>query len=157
MDMMQENLQSPQILVDSTSTVRLWDPAGKWQPGDHAIVIRHPQPLIFLPCIGEVTAVAEDGVELFLPDENKTVRYARAEKGTTNARRWHAKVREVEEQKRAAEGETERVDLIFLEYGERLGGLLLHALRDDDRFVLLDGRYFLQSLSILHRNPNFMI
>ena len=130
----------------SSSPVRLWDPAAEWQPGDHAIVIRRA--IGFVAVIGEVTDVTPEKVAFYLPDENETAGYKRSEKGSDNARRWGSKVREVVAQKRAAEEEAEWLELIVLEHGERISSLLLQALREDDRFVLLDGRYFLRSLAV---------
>ena len=130
----------------SSSPVRLWDPAAEWQPGDHAIVIRRAKG--FIAVIGEVTDVTYEKAEFYLPDENRTIGYQRAEKGSENAHKWHTKVREIVAQKRATEGEAEWLELIILEYGERIAGLLLQALREDERFVLLDGRYFLHALAI---------
>jgi hypothetical protein len=136
-----------------TAIVRLWDPAGEWQAGDHAIVARPIKRHVYEVFIGEVTAVTADRVDFFLPEENKLARYERAEQGSEKARKWRAKVREVVAQKRAAEGEAEWIDLIILEFGERIAGLLLQALHADARFVRLDGRYFLHAPSVQPAEP----
>lgn len=133
----------------ASTSVKLWDPVGTWQIGDHAIVLILRKPRVYEALIGEVKIVAQDRVVFHLPSENRSIAFARAEPGSELGRKWHAKVREVAAQKREAQDEAERLDLIVLEYGSHIAEQLLTALRKDERFMLLSGRWFLRELAEL--------
>jgi len=130
-------------------SVRLWDPAGEWQEGDHVIVARRiPKTQVFEALIGEITAVEPERVRMFLDSIDQLVTYQRAAPGSKEARKWHAKVREVGAEKRRAVEPEERAEAILLTHGDRVVSQLLDALRGDKRFVRLTGRWFLRDLAV---------
>ena len=130
-------------------SVRLWDPAGKWKVGDHVIVARRiPTTHIFEPLVGEIVAVVPGEVTVRLDRVEKPAMYRRAPRGSDEARKWHAKVQEVVAAKRRAPDLEERAEAIILTYGERIVSQLLDALRADERFLRLAGRWFLHELAL---------
>lgn len=130
-------------------TVRLWDPAKEWRVRDHVIVAVRVSPSRFEPSVGEVTAVEKDRVHVFLGSTGQPKTYLRAEPGSRVAETWHQLVRDIAEAKAHAQEEREQVDGIILEHGERIVSELLGALRADERFVRLEGRWFLGEMSVL--------
>lgn len=133
--------------VDDTS-VRLWDPAGEWKVGDHVIVARRERGEHFEAFVGEITEVRPSEVKMQLDGIDRPVVYLRAAPGSDLARKWHAKVREVVEEKLRAPELEEQAEAILLTHGSRIAGQLLSALRADRRFVRLAGRWFLRELAV---------
>lgn len=129
-------------------SVRLWDPAGKWEVGDHVIVARLVTKGVYEPFVGEIIGVEPRQVRLQLDGVDQPATYLRAAPGSAEARKWHAKVREVIAQKRQAPGLDQQVEAILLTHGERIASQLLDALRADERFVRLAGRWFLRELAL---------
>jgi len=130
-------------------SVRLWDPAGEWKEGDHVIVARRiPKTQVFEALVGEITAVEPQRVKVFLDGIGQPVTYQRAAPGSENARKWHAKVREVVAAKQRAPELEEQAEAVLLTHGERVVSQLLDALQADDRFVRLAGRWFLRDLAV---------
>jgi len=132
----------------SDPSVRLWDPAGKWQKGDHVIVARLVAKGVYEPFVGEIIEVESSQVRLQLDGVDQPAIYLRAAPGSEKAHKWHAKVREVIAQKREALGFDQQAEAILLIHGERVASQLLDALRTDKRFVRLAGRWFLRELAL---------
>jgi len=131
-------------------SVRLWDPAGEWNVGDHVIVARLVRRGVHEAFVGEVIEAGSfQGVKIQLDGIEEPATYQRAAPGSDNARRWHAKVREVVAEKRKSPDLEEQVEAILLARGERVASQLLSALRADERFVRLAGRWFLRELAAL--------
>lgn len=130
-------------------SVRLWDPAGEWQVGDHAIIFSWDwEAGSQRPVVGEVIQVTANCVYFQTPiSSNSSPSYERAPAGSPNARKWHETVRRVVEAKRQATEGKDQVDLIMLNYGERITSQLLEALQADERFVRLTGRWFLHEVA----------
>jgi hypothetical protein len=129
-------------------SVRLWDPAGQWQKGDHIVVARMVRKDVYEPFFGEIVAVESHQVRLVLDGVTQPAIYQRAAPDSDKARKWHAKVKEVVAEKQKASSLEERTGAILLEHGDRVAGQLLHALRADERFVRLAGRWFLRRLAV---------
>lgn len=142
-------------ISDTTTKVRLWDPAGEWQIGDRVIVLLKPGERL-VAYIGVVQAVdwATDRVTVFIPEENYKqdygLLYARAptrQRVVANVQRAVAQQRGLLAGQTTDDNRAETVEKIMGESGERIVSLLLHALREDQRLTLLDDRYFPRSLT----------
>ena len=129
-------------------SVRLWDPAGEWKEGDHAIVARLVRKGVYEAFVGEVIAVEPHQVRLQLDGIDRPAIYLRAASGSKKARKWHAKVLEVVAEKQKAPELEQKVEAILLTHGGQVASRLLDALRADDRFVHLAGRWFLRKLAV---------
>lgn len=129
-------------------SVRLWDPAAKWQVGDHAIFTRFMRIGEYEVHVGEVTHVEPSIVHVFIPSIGRSAMYNRARPGSEDALKWHALVRRIVEAKRLAVEEGQQIDRIILEHGERIGSQLLDALCANERFVRLAGHWFLSELAV---------
>lgn len=156
-----EHTETVSQLFGTDITVKLWDPAGVWQVGDHVIVLRRLDERM-VAFIGEVQEVnlTNNRALVFIPEEKRDQGYAlmsridpRRQSIMANIKHEIARKREKLSSQTANDAQVETVEIIILEYGERITGLLLQALREDERFVLLDGRYFLRSLAIYPLEP----
>lgn len=130
-------------------SVRLWDPAAEWRVGDHVIVARTVYSGTQYAFVGEVTAVEPNHVHMRLDGLAEPVTYMRAEPGSELARRWFEKVKEVAAGRWEAPNEATQTEAILLAHGQRVASQLLDALRADERFVALSGRWFLRDLAVL--------
>jgi hypothetical protein len=142
--------QSPAVLppwADDPS-VRLWDPAEEWKERDHVIVARLVRRDVYGAFVGEIVAVEPHQIRMKLDKVECPAIYLRAAPGSEQARRWHAKVREVVAEKRRASELEEQTDLVLLEHGQRIVSRLLDALQADEHFVCLAGRWYLRELAV---------
>ncbi|MCA9994508.1 MAG: hypothetical protein KDE56_02100 [Anaerolineales bacterium] len=143
-------------LFATKAQVKLWDPAGAWQVGDHVIVLRKVNGR-YVAYIGEVQAVdlGRPRIDVFLPEVNRLIPYepmpaddSRRQQIIANVQEAIAHKREQLSGQHTIADQEELVEIVMLEHGERVVGLLLQALQGDKRFVLLNGRYFLRHLTI---------
>lgn len=130
-------------------SVRLWDPAGEWQAGDHVVIwtwgYAHRANEVK---IGEVIDQDQQYVYAWVEDSARQKRtLTRAKSGSKEANLWRKKVEEAVARLRRAQTVDEWTELIALEHGDRVASQLLHALRADERFVRLAGRWFLRRLA----------
>ncbi len=133
-------------------SVRLWDPAGVWKPGDHVIVAvaryegtrrRHE------PFVGEITVVETERVQVRIDALGESIAYyTRARYGEDDLKKWRRLVEELVEARRDSTDIATQVEYVILEHGERVISQLLDALRADRRFVRLAGRWFLRELAV---------
>ncbi|GIK37996.1 MAG: hypothetical protein BroJett011_18290 [Chloroflexota bacterium] len=135
--------------ISKSSSVRLWDPAGEWQIGDHVIVARPLRRDVYQAFGGEVIAIGLEDVKIVLDSIQTIVTYERAAPDSDQAREWRDTVREAV----MAQGQTSelegQIESILLQHGQRVTSQLLDAFRADQRFVLLNGRWFLRRLAAL--------
>lgn len=129
------------------ASVRLWDPSEKWEEGDHIIGTHFLRKDVYEVVIGEVVAVGPNKVRVQTEKVDYPVIYRRAEPGSADARKWHNHVKKVVAQKRQASTVQEQAEATLLTHGDRIGSRLLKALRADERFVRLSGRWFLRGLA----------
>ncbi len=136
----------------SDPSVRLWDPAGEWKEGDHVIVrtwsYKTRQNTV---TVGEVSKVEADGVlvHVMMDDIRDPIRkFERAAAGSPEAVTWHQTVRRALEAMQHSSNLEDSVQRIILKHGQRVVSQLLDALRADDRFVRLAGRWFLHELAL---------
>ena len=138
-------------------SVRLWDPAGKWEEGDQTIVrtwsykeSRHEA------MIGEITDMDSSFAYIAVDDSYQPVRkFKRAAAGSSEAIAWHQTVQRAVEAMQRGTSQEEQVELVILEHGERVASQLLDALRADKRFVRLAGRWFLRELAVSPTEEQF--
>ncbi|MBN1248685.1 MAG: hypothetical protein JXC32_13585 [Anaerolineae bacterium] len=145
--------------------VRLWDPAKAWHEGDCAIFAGSRlggQGRGSAPCFGEVVRTQGLGVMVRMDGQSGTQIYGTAAtRGSVPAvDKWRSSVEELVEgarergvaayQSRAGRRSDDdaQIDYALWVYGERIFGVLLGALRQDTRFVALQGRWFLRSLAV---------
>ncbi len=152
------------------SRVRLWDPATAWQTGDRglfAVPITRGGLRAFSPRVGEVVRVYGNGRGLLVRIDGFAGSrvYGTAPHGRFNGdvTEWRKSVEDLVEfladRTRgcayAPEGTGEDedldtgawVDYVLWLHGEGIVTLLLDAMRQDARFVSLEGRWFLRSLA----------
>ena len=131
-------------------SVRLWDPAGKWQVGDLIIIWTWS----FKACrnevmIGEITCIDSAHGYIAVDDSYQPVRkFQLAAAGSSEAITWHQTVRKAVEAMQRGPSLEEQVELVILKHGQRIVSQLLDALQADDRFVRLAGRWFLRELAV---------
>ncbi|MCI0580064.1 MAG: hypothetical protein L0332_31005 [Chloroflexi bacterium] len=128
---------------------------GDLKVGDYLFFLRRKDKETVVPYLGEVMALQSNRVSVFLPDVQETKDY-QYPKNQADWRTFQENYRREREKKRrqAAEKQfdatsVELLDLAVMEYGDHVAGLLLNALRADDRFLLLSGRWFLGQLAVL--------
>ena len=133
-------------------SVRLWDPAGKWKEGDHVIVRTWSyKTRRNTVTVGEVSKVEADGVlvHVMMDDIRDPIRkFKRAAAGSPEAVTWHQTVRRALEAMQQSSSLEDSVQRIILKHGQRVVSQLLDALRADERFVRLAGRWFLRELAL---------
>jgi hypothetical protein len=129
-------------------SVRLWDPAAKWQIGDHVVVwtwsyVRRIDEVK----IGEVIDQNAEYVFIQVEDRrNQKRQFPRAESGSDKAKKWHQTIVNAVARLRQAHDIDKEADSVILKYGEAIVSQLLNALLDDERFVQLSARWFLRNL-----------
>jgi hypothetical protein len=130
-------------------SVRLWDPAGEWTSGDQIIAAVHSfedGAWRHAPYVGEVVNVTAGRVSVQIDalDESKTyVTHASQDE----LEKWRRFVEDLVKARRESSDIEERVEFVILEHGERVVSQLFDALRADERFVRLAGRWFLHELA----------
>jgi len=144
-----ETSTSAQLVWAEHPSVRLWDPAGEWSVGDNVIVrtwkyARQRNEAM----VGEIMQVDSSSVLVHVEDSFQPERkFLRARQGSEKARKWRETVESAVAELRGSGDIEERVDAVILEHGERVISQLLDAMRADERFVRLAGRWFLRELA----------
>jgi len=131
-------------------SVRLWDPAGEWKEGDHAIVavyFREDDHKWFEPFVGEVTRVEADKVRMQVDALGEPRSYS-TRASPDDLLKWRQFVEELVAARRGTKDVETQTEYVILEHGERVVSQLLDALRADERFVRLAGRWFLRELAV---------
>lgn len=130
-------------------SVRLWDPAGEWQIGNHVVIwtwsfARRVEEVK----IGEIVEQNPQYVFIQVDDiKNQKRQFERAAPGSQEAIKWRQKVENVVARLREARDIEEWIELISLKHGNQVASQLLNALQSNKRFVRLSGRWFLRSLA----------
>lgn len=144
--------QSPAVLLPwaRDPSVRLWDPAGEWKEGDQAIIwtwsFKARQDEVM---VGEITHADPRRAYITVNDSYQPERkFRRATPGSQDAITWHQTVQKAVEEMQRGPSQEEQVRLVILEHGQRIVSRLLNALRADERFVRLAGRWFLRELAV---------
>jgi len=130
-------------------SVRLWDPSGEWKVGDHAIVavgFAEEGSTMHKPFVGEVTRIEEGKANLRIDALGETRVYA-TQASPDLLQRWRGFVEGLVEARRGSRDVETQTDYVILDHGRRVISQLLEALRADDRFVRLAGRWFLCELA----------
>jgi hypothetical protein len=131
-------------------SVRLWDPGGEWEAGDHAIVavgFLEEGSTIHKPFVGEITQV-EQGMVCVRIDALEETRKYLTEASSDRLQKWGRFVEGLVEARRGGRDIETHTEYVILEHGTRVISQLLEALRADDRFVRLAGRWFLRELAV---------
>ena len=138
-------------------SVRLWNPAGKWKAGDHAIVavaFQKGSDRWYEPLVGEVVNVEAHTVTVQIDALGEPRSYStRARYSPDDLQKWHRLVEDLVEARREARDVEAQVEYVTLRHGERVVSQLLDALRGDERFVRLAGRWFLRALAAHPSEP----
>ena len=133
-------------------SVRLWDPAGEWKEGDHVVVavgFSVGNDTYYEPYVGEIVAVESEQVKVQIDALGEARAYfTRARYGSDDLHKWRRLVEDLVEARRTDPDVEARVEFIILKHGERVISQLLDALRADERFVRLAGRWFLRDLAV---------
>ncbi len=149
---------SPTVLKSWTGmdSVRVWNPAAKWSVGDGVIVPKN---------MGDVTGNYDDyecfvgkviNIEISL-DKTKygsiKIRLDGQDKPVVYKYGYLAASDVYQFTKDLAEKKYGEIDRIVLSFGNRIVSALLHALESDDRFVELEGKWYLvHKLPIIELN-----
>ncbi len=143
---------SPVVLTSlpGRESVRLWDPADDWVPGDGVIValwvkFNELGRNVYEARVGEVIAIDEKYARMRLDGISDPKEFQRAQPGSENALKWHVKVQEVVAQKQASPEINEQVDAVLLD-NPLLTDRLRQALGCDERFICLEGRWCLKEI-----------
>ena len=134
----------------SDPSVRLWDPAGHWEIGDHVIVGVMLKPLEeYKPFVGEVIRVDEHLVVVLIDALNAEKLFkTEAEFSADDLEKWRQAVRDLVYKKGQRKDIESRVEYVLFKHGEKVVTKLMSALRNDNRFVRLAGRWFLRELVV---------
>ncbi len=126
-------------------TIRLWDPAGKWDIGDGVIVVRRIPPSDdYNAFVGEVIVQEVDMIKIHL--DIGDVWFQRAKPGTENALKWHNIVREIVSQKMRSAELDDRVTGVMAQFGDRIVSRISEVLESDERFIGFKGYWYLSDL-----------
>jgi hypothetical protein len=131
-------------------SVRLWDPAGRWQRGNHVIVavsFSTGGQTIHEPFVGEIIEI-ESGKAAVNIDALGESRIYSTQADEEKLLRWRQFVEHLVNARRGASDVETQIEYVILEHGERVISQLLDALRVDERFVLLAGHWFLRELAV---------
>jgi hypothetical protein len=131
-------------------SVRLWDPGAQWEIGDHAIVavgFLEEGSTVHKPFVGEITQIKEGTASVRIDALEETRKYNTQESADT-LEKWRRFVQGLVEARRGARDIETQTEYVILEHGKRVISQLLEALRTDDRFVRLAGRWFLRELVV---------
>lgn len=132
-------------------SVRLWDPAGKWKIGDHAIVavtFQKGSDRWYEPFVGEVVNVEVNRVTVQIDALGQPKTYSTQAGHPDDLHKWRRLVEELVKARRGAQDLEAQIEYVILQHGERVVSQLLDALRADERFLRLAGRYFLRELAV---------
>jgi hypothetical protein len=131
-------------------SVRLWDPAKVWKEGDYAIVavgFAKEGRTEHEPFVGEVTVVKPSKVTVRIDALRDSRTYSTEDK-PDRLQRWRQFVENLVAARRSAKDIESQTEYVLLEHGEKVISQLLEALRADERFVRLAGRWFLRKLAV---------
>lgn len=140
---------SAQTIDIQDPSVRLWDPAGEWELGDHVIVAvpffedggwQRP------PYVGEVTNVTAGSVKVQIDALDKSEDYITSG-SQDELTEWRLFVEHLVQVRRESGDIEKQVEFVILQHGERVVSPLFDALRADERFVRLAGHWFLRELA----------
>ncbi len=140
-------------LGDAPAPMPIWDPGGPWQVGDWAIfatpVNRHGTGMLALSA-GEVVKHSGRGVVVRIDGVRGTRVYGMAARarGDEYLDQWRRSVEDLVTMLRDRENDRSRVDYVLWKYGTGIFGAVRDALRNDTRFVVLDGGWFLKSKAV---------
>ncbi len=134
-------------------SVRLWDPTQTWKPGDLVIVaVTFPKKgkNYREPYVGEVINVTKTEVDVHIDELKMTLTFStKPHYGSDDLSKWHQTVKNLVYDLWRDPDVEARTTAVFLEHGERIVSQLLNALKADERFVRLSGRWFLRELAKL--------
>jgi len=142
---------SPTVLKLWTGkdSVRIWDPFVKWSVGD-GIIVPHMMEDGSHECfVGEVVSVDKrkpHDIEIRLDGQNELAIYRYGNPEATDVHQFAINLAEKKYEK--AEG----VEGIVARFGNRIVSALLYALKSDERFVGLEGKWYL-----VHKLPGFEV
>ncbi len=140
--------------VSDRDRVRLWDPTDAWHAGDRALfslpVVRNGQRAL-APCAGEVMQVRGRTVVVRLDGESGTRIYgsAPASGDTVSVVEWRQSVEDLIRTLPDCDSVEAHVDYVLWSLGGSILTALLSVLRQDGRFIALDGRWFLRSVAVV--------
>lgn len=126
--------------------VRGWDPSAAWSVGDRAIIlVPKPGPArAYAPRVAEIRRVGEDHAILQVDGISAPQVYALGLDGKIG----QSVTPEAEIASLAQRQDKDaQIDYVLWRFGDRVVGRLLHALDTDDRFVELEGLWFLRDLA----------
>lgn len=130
---------SPSVLKTWTGkdSVRIWDPLEKWSVGDRIIVPKEVKNGYYQCFIGEVIRVVEikSQIEVWLDGQETLSIYRYGNPAAVGVGEF---TRQLVEKKYG------EVDYIVIRFGNRIVSALLHALETDERFIGLEGKWFLK-------------
>jgi len=148
--------KSPEVAsaLKSDASVRLWDAAQEWEIGDQVIVVagdwrRHE--LLRVPYIGEIIKIrdGENRVDIRIDAKGKTITYSTKPNPAEGEsyERWRRKLRDLIAPLRGTRDIESQIDYVLFEH-EQVSSRLVNALAADNRFVRLEGCWFLRELAV---------
>lgn len=133
--------------------VRLWDPAKAWHMGDLAIFpesVMRDRVRAFTPRIGEIVRVQGGGVTVRIDGRPGTQVYGTAstQQGGEALMRWRRSVEDLVRALPDRSDESSLIEYALYHFGEGAATNLLGALRQDGRFIAIEGQWLLRSQAI---------
>jgi hypothetical protein len=140
---------SPAALTSLTgkASVRLWDPACKWQPGDLVLVAYNPDKYhpnnTKAAFLGEVLEIQnrDGGIAFINIDGVGRKGFSLATPGSKKASVWREAVREAVEKKLQSGDIKQQAEGVLLKHGAHIFSQLLNTLEADNRFTGLDNKW----------------
>lgn len=141
--------------------VELWDPAKAWSAGQAAVFAvpqAAPESTAVRPWFGEILRTLGQGVLVRIDGQPRPQVYGTAatRSGSEALTQWRQTIEAQVAAIGEDAGEAARVDYALWTQGPRIFGALLAALRDDARFVQMDGRWFIRALAIQPSQPQLL-
>jgi len=141
--------------------VRFWDPAKAWHTGDLAIF---PEPevrdriRVFTPRTGQIIRIQGGGVTVRIDGRQGTHVYGTTstQQGGEALKRWRRSVEDLVRVLPDRSDEPSLIDFALYRFGERVATDLLNALRQDGRFLAMEGQWFLRSLAVRSDRPQLV-
>jgi hypothetical protein len=130
------------------SSVRRWDPSAKWAMEDHVIVaVGFPKEgvTIYEPFVGEITQIEADTVTVQIDTLGESRSY-RTRGSRNELQSWRQFIENLVEARRNTRDVDAQTEYVILQHGERVVSRLLAALQADERFIGLEGHWFLHEL-----------
>ncbi|MGC9468610.1 MAG: hypothetical protein ACP5HS_08460 [Anaerolineae bacterium] len=143
-----------ELCPSPSERVRIWDPSVAWHQGDtalFAVATYRDRVRVLVPRVGEIVKVQGKGVAARIDGEAslRILGTATAGRAAGAVTEWRQAVEDMVAVLRERSDDVSRIEYVLWCYGEEILSVLLCALRQDARFVELNGQWFLRELAVM--------